>query len=592
MLLSCLKKGIFCNIYMFRKLIIIPLIIFISFKTYSQTCYKLDEGKELSLFSPFLGSNPRVKKHHEEYFFGDTARNSSCNNIRKKSVIGVYDTPENEPVFAAHGGTVSVYTSVNASEGNQVNDALWIDGGNITTNYIGLIPSVETGQYVYAGQLLGKIFRDKFASVFGFGIRHAPPLNPIHKRGYLPVVAEKNNQCECNREPLWPEYFVNPASKYIAYDRYNDFFPDASLRVNIEPGGIGQWSFDNGVTWLPGGAKIAGLPFGFYKIIFKNNYGYTSPSALFVKATNLSTDFETTVKYVPDYTILKKPEAELQRETDQKVMEANLVHLIDSAQHSSNTNKDEMLRNSIIDSLNNRFTRIETIQKETFFFTKLFKYILPVLLLALSFMGILLFQNNKIRKQKKYLENLQKEQHHRVHNSLGVISSLLNKYKENIDPEKLANIDNSIVAISTVHRQLYKGSDIENICFQPVAENIAQSLLAQRGLNETVKTFIDADVIIPQKKSTTLALIFNELFTNSLKYAFEHTREKMIFLTLSAENDHFLMVYRDNGSGYPIDFLKQKSDGFGRILLEGLSQQLRAKLTFYNEAGACCMIKF
>src|SRR5690606_18790261 len=114
--------------------------------------------------------------------------------------------------------------------------------------------------------------------------------------------------------------------------------------------------------------------------------------------------------------------------------------------------------------------------------TRLFKYILPILLLAILFAVILLFQNNKIRRQKRYLENLQKEQHHRVHNSLGVVSSLLNKYKDDIDSEKLGHIDNSIIAISTVHRQLYKGSDLEYINFQPVAENITRSLLVQRGL--------------------------------------------------------------------------------------------------------------
>ncbi|MFV0605355.1 MAG: sensor histidine kinase [Niabella sp.] len=273
-------------------------------------------------------------------------------------------------------------------------------------------------------------------------------------------------------------------------------------------------------------------------------------------------------------------------------MDTKLSHALDSLNKIMNADATTIaLRNNIIDSLNTRFTHIENIQKETFFFTRLFKYILPILALAILFTIILFFQNNKIRKQKKHLENLQKEQHHRVHNSLGVVSSLLNTYKDNITPENLANIDNSIIAISTVHRQLYKGNDLEHINFQPVAESIFQSLLSQRELSDTVTLTIDANVMIPQKTSTVLALIFNELFTNSLKYAFDKNSLKTISLSTIHEDGHILVIYRDNGKGYNTDFLKHKTTGFGRVLIEGLAHQLRAKIMFYNEEGACCMIK-
>ncbi|GAB3428792.1 hypothetical protein GCM10027516_35500 [Niabella aquatica] len=524
--------------------------------------------------------------------FGDTSSIRACNNTKKKVVVTLYKTQDGEPIFAAHNGTVNIYTSVNLFEDNQANDAIWINGESLTTNYIGLRPIVQTGQYIYAGQLIGRVYRENYGALFGFGIRMSPPVNPIHKRRFLPSVEDKINSCVCNDDPVWPEYFVDPASPFIAFDRYNDFFPEASLKITTEPGGIGRWSFDNGVTWLPGGEKISGLPFGYYKIIFKTEYGYTSPSSIQVKIVNSNKDFVTTVKYTPDYTILKKPEAVLQREADQKQMDTRMAHALDSLNTIVNANdKTTYLKNSIIDSLNRRFTKIEEIQKETFFFTRLFKYILPILLLAILFTIILLFQNNKIRRQKRYLENLQKEQHHRVHNSLSLVSSLLNKYKNNINPEKLADIDNSIIAISTVHRQLYKGSDLENINFQPVLEHIAGSLLTQKELGDSVMVHIDAHVIIPQKKSTTLALIFNELFTNSLKYAFRHTEGKAVFYTVTKQGDQISVLYRDNGNGYPNDFLKRKTAGFGRVLLEGLAHQLRAKINFYNKDGACCMIK-
>lgn len=575
-----------------RLLIILMLVPFI---TYSQQCYELNEGRGLSLFSPFLGNTPFGKPQIKGSQFGDIAHGQYCNDSPKKWVLGVYTFTEQSPIFASHSGTAIIYNTSSFGENNQPNDAIWVNGDSITTTYMGIFPSIHSGQYVYAGQKIGVVYKDVQNDNFGFGIRRAPAYNPIHKRGYLPVHRDTISECKCDVNPLWPEYFINPSSRFIDYGRVNEVMPEVSLSVIIEPGSIGRWSFDNGVTWLSGGEKISGLPFGYYKIIFKTEYGYTSPSPIQMKVTNGNKDFVTTVNYTPDYTILKKPEAELQREADRRITDAKLEYVLDSLDGVINANdKTTILRNSILDSLNNRFIRIEEIQKETFFFTRLFKYILPVLLLAILFTLILLFQNNKIRRQKKYLEHLQKEQHHRVHNSLGMVSSLLNKYKDNITPEKLADIDNSIVAISTVHRQLYKGNDLEYIHFQPVAESITRSLLLQRGLNDDVETYIDAPITMPQKISTVLALMFNELLTNSIKYAFEPNSEKMkkIYFSAGSDEENILVVYRDSGAGYDTDFLEHKTGGFGRVMLSGLAHQLRAKIHFYNEDGACCMIKF
>lgn len=578
---------------MLTRLLLILLLI--PSAGYSQPCYELNKGSGLSLFSPFFKSTPRAKAQADGYSFGDSSTSRNCAGRAKKSVLCSYNFIVSEPVFAIHSGVVNVYTTTSTFEENQENDAVWINGDSITTNYMGIYPSVQTGQYIYAGQLIGKTYKESNSEeLFSFSIRRASPLNPIVKRGYLPSVPDNDN-CECKRDPVWPEYFIYPAGIYIAYDRRNDFMPEASLRVNMEPGGVGKWSFDNGATWLAGGEQITGLPFGYYKIIFGNVFGYAPPPPIQIKIIPLHKDFVTTVNYTPDYTILKKPEAELQREADRRITDAKLEYVLDSLDGVINANdKITILRNSILDSLNNRFIRIEEIQKETFFFTRLFKYILPVLLLAILFTLILLFQNNKIRRQKKYLEHLQKEQHHRVHNSLGMVSSLLNKYKDNITPEKLADIDNSIVAISTVHRQLYKGNDLEYIHFQPVAESITRSLLLQRGLNDDVETYIDAPITMPQKISTVLALMFNELLTNSIKYAFEPNSEKKkkIYFSAGSDEENILVVYRDSGAGYDTDFLKHKTGGFGRVMLSGLAHQLRAKIHFYNEDGACCMIKF
>lgn len=267
---------------------------------------------------------------------------------------------------------------------------------------MGIRTLISNGQYVYAGQLIGRVYTDVNKDNFGFGIRRAPVLNPVQKRGYLPTKTDDKNECSCNGNPLWPEYFVNPAAIRINYYAFNEVIPDVSLKIDILPGGIGKWSFDNGVTWLSSGDKVSGLPFGSYKIILKEEYGYSPPTPINIKTTYANKDFSARVSYTPDYTILKKPEALLQREADQEFMQSKLKVVADSLALALNSNSQSALRNNILDSLNNRFTRIEDIQKETFLFTRMFKYILPVLLLALTFMIILFFQNTKIRRHNAH----------------------------------------------------------------------------------------------------------------------------------------------------------------------------------------------
>jgi hypothetical protein len=259
---------------------------------------------------------------------------------------------------------------------------------------------------VYAGQLIGKAYKERNQeNLFSFSIRRAPPVNPTLKRGYLPIISDRNN-CECKLDPLWPEYFIYPASRYINYDRMNEFLPEASLKVNMTPSGIGKWSFDDGTTWLQANEKISGLPFGSYKIIFKSEYGYHTPPPTYIKTTNCNKEFAANVQYEPDYTILKKPEALLEKEKAEGKADEKLHVALDSLNKLIIANdKTASIKSMIIDSLNERFLKIEAIQKETFFFTRLFKYILPILLLAFLFAIILFFQNYKIRKQKRYLEN-------------------------------------------------------------------------------------------------------------------------------------------------------------------------------------------
>jgi two-component sensor histidine kinase len=72
-----------------------------------------------------------------------------------------------------------------------------------------------------------------------------------------------------------------------------------------------------------------------------------------------------------------------------------------------------------------------------------------------------------------------------------------------------------------------------------------------KGLNSNVAFTFECDeaIELELEKLTPLALIVNELITNSLKHAFKDTLSPQIHLSLQ-EHEQLTFSYDDNGSGY------------------------------------------
>src|SRR5690606_20880193 len=78
----------------------------------------------------------------------------------------------------------------------------------------------------------------------------------------------------------------------------------------------------------------------------------------------------------------------------------------------------------------------------------------------LAVLGILSFYYRRNQKQKKQIENLQKELHHRVKNNLSIIDTFIEVVKKEFPDTKtqgkLTELQNRIISINEVHRQLYQ----------------------------------------------------------------------------------------------------------------------------------------
>jgi PAS domain S-box-containing protein len=204
----------------------------------------------------------------------------------------------------------------------------------------------------------------------------------------------------------------------------------------------------------------------------------------------------------------------------------------------------------------------------------------------------------KIAEESHKKELLLKEIHHRVKNNLQVIASLLNLQSRNFQDKKIrqafAESQNRVRSMAIAHEKLYMSKDLENINARDYINNLASYLLhsyrigtGKVGLEIDVDNiYLNIDKIIP------LALIINELITNSLKYAFIPGEEGVVRLSFKNDGNLLVITISDNGKGIPENIDIFNTDSLGMQLVTTLVEQLKGKLELDRNAGSRFSITF
>ena len=192
-------------------------------------------------------------------------------------------------------------------------------------------------------------------------------------------------------------------------------------------------------------------------------------------------------------------------------------------------------------------------------------------------------------------ETLIREVHHRVKNNLQIVSSLLNLQKPYIrDPEDLRIFEESqarIKSMAMIHESLYQSDSLSEINIKSYLSRLVIELLSTYGVSGVVSDLEVDEVGLDIEVAVPLALIVNELVTNSLKYAFPDGRGR-IWIEFRELDGLYLMEYRDTGPGLPDDFGSGGSDSLGMTLVGALVGQLGGELETFSEDGAVFRITF
>lgn len=200
--------------------------------------------------------------------------------------------------------------------------------------------------------------------------------------------------------------------------------------------------------------------------------------------------------------------------------------------------------------------------------------------------------NTLLSAQNEEKTVLLKEVHHRVKNNLQLISSLLRLQSQGIsDKESELQFNkavNRIRSIALIHEKMYQQNELSKIDLQEYLNTLINDILDSQTSGKNIHTEIKSEHDrIDVKNMVPLALLFNELVTNSIKHAFKDLNEGKIELSVGKMGEDVLISYSDNGNW--VEPCNQIS--FGTELIETLCLQLNGDLHRCTENGTKYEIK-
>ena len=213
---------------------------------------------------------------------------------------------------------------------------------------------------------------------------------------------------------------------------------------------------------------------------------------------------------------------------------------------------------------------------------------------AANILGMAIERERRERSLKAALERQQvllREIHHRVKNSLQLVSSMLNLQAGNdTDPalqRQLQEASNRVLAIARAHERLYKNDDVATLDLGGYLRDVCEDLsLSISG--GTVELAAADGIRVATDRAVPLGLVTIELITNAAKYAYPGERKGTIDVTLSKQDEkHLVLTVGDKGVGLPPEFDVYKAGGLGMRIVRAFAEQLGAELQVRARSPGC-----
>jgi len=204
-----------------------------------------------------------------------------------------------------------------------------------------------------------------------------------------------------------------------------------------------------------------------------------------------------------------------------------------------------------------------------------------------------------VQSQLREKEVLLSEIHHRVKNNLQIISSLLNMQLNSsgaTHPARALLLEsrNRIRSMAMIHERLYESNTFSEINLGPYLKDLVEAIYRSYAINrKPIQLLINCeDAFVQIDKAVPVALIANEIVSNSIKHAFDQSDEGQIKVKLNKKNGDIILTLGDNGCGLPAGIKLEETESLGLKLIALLTKQLDASVKIDRSAGTEFEITF
>jgi len=195
---------------------------------------------------------------------------------------------------------------------------------------------------------------------------------------------------------------------------------------------------------------------------------------------------------------------------------------------------------------------------------------------------------------------LLREVNHRVKNNLTAIVGLLRAEQSHARVEDqpiyqpiMQNLINRVQGLATVH-SLLSASEWSPLSLSELTAQVIRSTMQTLPRDKRLSVDVTPSLVrVTPDQAHSLALVINELTTNTIKHGLQERETARIGVRIEPDEDTVQFEFRDDGPGYPDEVLQLEHSGVGFDLIWNLVRKnLGGELSLHNDRGAVAVIRF